>query len=236
MGGNPAPKPPIILVMAPSSLASSPSLSLPSGERVLLCPKKGGRTYSLRYDETRGLFLFRFPKGLPESLWHPALERLMARYKGRYPEETWKRKRETGDTLLLFGKREKVPGLSLMADGSKERYLERRLREYLSQAVPLWAGKMGTKGERAIKIGPYRSQFGSNNARDGSLSFALSLVHYPEHVIDSVVAHELAHDFRRDHGPLFYKKLLAHFPDYWECRRRLLKRDCLKEDEDGTDR
>ena len=215
---------------------ASSTLLLPAGERVLLCPRKGGRTYSLRYDEARDLFLFSFPRGLPESLWHPALERLLARYRGKYPMEKKERKRESGDAILLFGKWERVPGLSLMAEKTKERYLERRLREYLARAVPLWAGRMGTRGDRVIKIGPYRSQFGSNNARDGSLAFALSLVHYPEHVIDSVVAHELAHDFRRDHGPLFYQRLLTHFPDYWECRRRLLRRECLEEEQDGTDR
>lgn len=56
----------------------------------------------------------------------------------------------------------------------------------------------------AVRSGDYRSRWGSCNAR-GELMFSWRLLLAPVHVIDAVVAHEVAHLVEMNHSPAFWR-------------------------------
>lgn len=58
-------------------------------------------------------------------------------------------------------------------------------------------------GVGRITVRDTRSRWGSC-AVDGNLNFSWRLIMAPEHVLDYVVAHEVAHLAHRDHGPAFW--------------------------------
>jgi len=68
-----------------------------------------------------------------------------------------------------------------------------------------------------------RSRYGVNSLRTHRLTFALELAYYAPAIIDSVIVHELAHDFERNHGPRFYAIVYAHCPDYKKLYASLRK-------------
>ena len=62
-----------------------------------------------------------------------------------------------------------------------------------------------------------------NSRKTHTLTFQLSLVHYSKEIIDSVIYHELAHDFYFDHSANFYKLLLSYCPNYFKLKAKLRK-------------
>ena len=89
-------------------------------------------------------------------------------------------------------------------------HLARRLTDWLrSEARRGIAPRAHAKAEAldrtpaAITLRDTRSRWGSCSV-DGKLSFSWRLVMAPEHVLDYVVAHEVAHLVERNHGPRFW--------------------------------
>ena len=89
-------------------------------------------------------------------------------------------------------------------------HLARRLTDWLrGEAKRLIAPRAHAKAETlgrspaAITVRDTRSRWGSCSV-DGKLSFSWRLVMAPEHVLDYVVAHEVAHLVERNHGPRFW--------------------------------
>ena len=83
---------------------------------------------------------------------------------------------------------------------------------------------MGVKKPYAIRVKKMNSRFGSNSLRTHSISFQLDLVHFSKPIIDSVIVHELAHHFNRDHSYRFYKVVYTYCPDYWDLKKKLRRR------------
>jgi hypothetical protein len=63
-----------------------------------------------------------------------------------------------------------------------------------------------------------RSRWGSCNAK-GKLCFSWRLAMAPEHVLDYVVVHELAHLEHRNHSRRFWDRVGNIFPSYMESER-----------------
>jgi len=89
-------------------------------------------------------------------------------------------------------------------------HLARRLTDWLrGEAKGLIAPRAHAKAETlgrspaGITVRDTRSRWGSCSV-DGKLSFSWRLVMAPEHVLDYVVAHEVAHLVERNHGPRFW--------------------------------
>ena len=89
-------------------------------------------------------------------------------------------------------------------------HLARRLTDWLrGEAKRLITPRAHAKAETlgrspaAITVRDTRSRWGSCSV-DGKLSFSWRLVMAPEHVLDYVVAHEVAHLVERNHGPRFW--------------------------------
>ena len=90
-------------------------------------------------------------------------------------------------------------------------HLARRVRDHLVQLARLeltsrarWLAARVGKPVIRVGVRDTRSRWGSCSAK-GSLSFSWRLVLAPEPVVDSVVAHEVAHLVEMNHGPRFWR-------------------------------
>ncbi|MBU4305161.1 MAG: M48 family metallopeptidase [Candidatus Omnitrophica bacterium] len=98
-------------------------------------------------------------------------------------------------------------------------WYRKKALEIFSQRVRLCA--QWNKLEYAsVRISNAKKRLGSC-ASDGRLSFSWRLVMSPLHVIDYVVAHELAHLLVMNHSVRFWLKVNNMFPGYRESRRWL---------------
>lgn len=82
-----------------------------------------------------------------------------------------------------------------------------------------------------VSVRKMSTRLGTNSRKTHKITYALSLMAYDPHIIDSVVVHELAHHFFFDHQKGFQLLLHSAFPDYGACRKKLLKRDFVWERE-----
>lgn len=81
-------------------------------------------------------------------------------------------------------------------------WLKAQARREISSRAHAKAAEISQRVGR-ISIRDTRSRWGSCGA-NGSLNFSWRLVLAPEHVLDYVVAHEIAHLVHRDHGKQFW--------------------------------
>ena len=95
-------------------------------------------------------------------------------------------------------------------------WLKARAREYLTEAVKIYAEQMQVKATR-ISLRDTHSRWGSCSP-DGALSFSWRLIFAPPHVLEYVAAHEVAHLIELNHGPRFWALVEKHFPDHAQAR------------------
>lgn len=100
-------------------------------------------------------------------------------------------------------------------------FLKAKLLDELTKMVRSLENKMQISKPYKVKVKDMSSRFGSNSFKTHSLNFQLSLVHYSPEIIYSVVVHELAHEFYRDHQRHFYNLVLNYCPNYYELNRKL---------------
>ena len=82
---------------------------------------------------------------------------------------------------------------------------------------------MGITDPYKIKIKETKSRYGSNSKTTHTISYQLDLIHYSEDIIKSVVIHELAHNFVRNHQKAFYNVVYKYCPNYNILRKKLIK-------------
>ena len=105
------------------------------------------------------------------------------------------------------------------------------LQAFLKKKAQIFITDLVRKNEKIMDISePYKvvvrntvRQFGSNSSRTHKLSFQIDLIHYSEEIIESVVIHELAHDFQRNHSKKFYNIVYEYCPRYKELQKKLKK-------------
>lgn len=127
--------------------------------------------------------------------------------------------------LFLFGKRLVNNEFSLLPEKEKERFLKKALLGYLHESFPKWVEKVGNHEELHFEVRNLKTAYGIFHPKTGLITFSSVLAYYDPHIIDSVIAHELTHDFVRGHDKRFYARLLSVFPDYYECRKALIHHD-----------
>lgn len=72
----------------------------------------------------------------------------------------------------------------------------------------------------AVKLSNARSRWGSCHA-SGRIALNWRLIHLPQHLIDYVVVHELAHLREMNHSPRFWRVVSGVIPDYVQRRREI---------------
>lgn len=89
------------------------------------------------------------------------------------------------------------------------------LEKILRDRVEYYSIIMGIKTKYDLHVKNVKTIYGSNSLTTKSLTFNSVLIHYSLDIIDSVVVHELAHDFVRNHSKKFYDVVLKTMPDYY---------------------
>ena len=77
---------------------------------------------------------------------------------------------------------------------------------------------------RSWALSSARTRWGSCSA-NGSIRLNWRLVHFPPHIVDYVICHELAHLREMNHGPRFWRAVGELYPDYERARRWLRSRE-----------
>lgn len=127
------------------------------------------------------------------------------------------------DFIYLLGEKYSLKNLNI--ENSQD------LQVFLKKNAGITIEKLVRKHEKIMGISePYRvtvkntvRQFGSNSKRTHSLSFQIDLIHFSEEIIETVVIHELAHEFERNHGKNFYNIVYKYCPRYKELQKKLKK-------------
>ena len=105
--------------------------------------------------------------------------------------------------------------------------LEKKLKKWfltrVTERVRYYENVMGVRKPYAVHVKKMATRYGSNSCETHSLSFSTILMHFTYDVIDSVIVHELAHDFVRDHSNKFYNVVYKYCPDYDHLHKRLRK-------------
>ena len=113
--------------------------------------------------------------------------------------------------------------LCLRTPAQAERMLEKVLRE---KALSLFAERLGHyAGRLGLAVPPLalsaaRTRWGSCSSKTG-IRLNWRLLHFAPHVVDYVVAHEVAHLREMNHSPRFWAVLGQLYPDYKTTRDEL---------------
>lgn len=118
------------------------------------------------------------------------------------------------DYIFIFGEKENI---------DKNIDYKKILYEYLQYSVRHYEKEMGIKIPYNIKIRKMKTRYASNSLKTHSLTFQMNLIHYSKEIIDSIVVHELAHEFYRNHQKRFYQCVEKYFPNYKEVNLKLKK-------------
>ena len=125
--------------------------------------------------------------------------------------------------VFLLGSRIPINHLNLKDNEELPKYLKNKALEVITFEVRNYEQIMGIKNPYKIKVKNTLRQYGSNSKRTHTLSFQISLIHYSLDIIDSVVVHELAHEFERNHQKSFYEIVYKYCPNYKALHKKLRK-------------
>lgn len=170
----------------------------------------------LRYEPERGGFRVSVP--LRTSM--ADIDRFIMKYLPKMVK-TKQRKKPTYENgyLYVFGKRVFV---GEMEQKEIMPYYKRVGLPVISDRVAYYSRLMGVKKQHKVRLRDMKKTFGSNSRRTDALTFQTRLMAFPISIIDSVVVHELAHDFHFDHSQKFYQVVYKYCPNYNALRRALI--------------
>lgn len=119
-----------------------------------------------------------------------------------------------GDALVLRAR----PGADL--DQLARRALQRRALPHFVDRAGHYGAGLG-RSLPPIALSSARTRWGSCSQASG-IRFNWRLIHLPTHLVDYVVAHELAHLVEMNHSPRFWAEVGRLYPD-WRAARAELK-------------
>ena len=187
---------------------------------IELRPHPRARAMRLRLDEARDRLILTFPRRMSRRTaldWAQSqrewVERQLAAVQPGEPFEPGAAIPLEGRTIRLEW-REHWPRRPEMIDGALrcggpreafagriERFLRAMARTRLSEATADDAARAGVT-VKSVAVGNASSRWGSCSS-DGSIRYNWRLILAPPHLLQWVVAHEVAHRVHMDHGPRF---------------------------------
>ncbi len=135
------------------------------------------------------------------------------------------RLRVTAGSTLVNWTQEDLPTLTLRlrSPDDAERLLGKALRQ---KALELFAPRLAHHAARfgiaapRLSLSSARTRWGSCSLKTG-IRLNWRLIHFPEHIIDYVIVHELAHLREMNHGHRFWAIVDHYCPDYRLAREAL---------------
>ena len=98
-------------------------------------------------------------------------------------------------------------------------WLMNQARRTFSQRLPHFAELLGVR-YHSFTLTSANTRWGSCN-NQGKIRLNWRLIHFSPHLIDYVIAHELAHLLEMNHSPRFWATVERVFPDYLAARNEL---------------
>lgn len=201
---------------------------LPSDLKIIRNPR--ARRLRLRLDRRHGFPVLTLPQGVPERTGLEFVEEHLDWIRDRQAERPAPIPFLPG-TRIPFGDREllitrtadgrgttRLKGDCLLVGGAEAHcnrrvtdWLKLKARERLKQRSLLHAARIGETVQR-VRVADQSSRWGSCSGR-GVLSFNWRLILAPDHVLDYVAAHEVAHLREMNHGPRFHALLATLLDD-----------------------
>ena len=139
------------------------------------------------------------------------------------------------DKIYLFGVEVKINqdgGVINFTDGSTLKYLDYEdlidkikqiYLEVMTSRTRYYENLMRVNPPYKVKIKKMRSRYGSNSAQTHSIQYADHLFMYSRDILDSLVVHELAHHFVKNHSKDFYDVVYKYCPNYDKDNKKLKK-------------
>ena len=125
--------------------------------------------------------------------------------------------------VYLLGNKVGIDSIDVKDNGELQKYLKKIALKVLTEEVRKFEAIMGIDIPYKIRVKNTCRQYGSNSRKTHTLSFQISLIHYSLEIIDSVVVHELSHEFERNHQKEFYEIVYSYCPNYKELHKKLRK-------------
>jgi predicted metal-dependent hydrolase len=120
------------------------------------------------------------------------------------------------DALVLAAR----PGADL--DQLARRALQRRALPHFVERAGHYGARLG-RPLPPIALSSARTRWGSCSQASG-IRLNWRLIHLPPHLVDYVVAHELAHLIEMNHSPRFWAEVGRVYPDWHSARAELKQR------------
>jgi predicted metal-dependent hydrolase len=98
-------------------------------------------------------------------------------------------------------------------------WLMNQARKRFSERLPFYAEQLGVT-YHSFTLSSANTRWGSCNS-EGKIRLNWRLIHFSPHLIDYVIAHELAHLLEMNHSARFWNKVKQVFPDYLAAREAL---------------
>ena len=98
-------------------------------------------------------------------------------------------------------------------------WIKTQARGLFEARLAPFADRLGRRPSQ-LALSSARSRWGSCS-RDGKILLSWRLMHFPMHIVDYVIAHEVAHLKEMNHGPRFWATLERIHPDYHPAREEL---------------
>jgi hypothetical protein len=97
-------------------------------------------------------------------------------------------------------------------------YRDEALRHF-PERIAHYAGQLAVRADKLV-VSEAKTRWGSCNAR-GEIRLSWRLMQAPPHLVDYVVAHELAHLRELNHSPRFWELVARVYPQYRDARKEL---------------
>lgn len=100
-----------------------------------------------------------------------------------------------------------------------ERALRKRAVDLFAERLSLFAARMGLVLP-PLSLSSARTRWGSCSLKSG-IRMNWRLIHFPQHIVDYVVVHELAHLREMNHSARFWAVVAQYFPEHRSARGEL---------------
>ena len=127
------------------------------------------------------------------------------------------------DYVWLLGEQTSLSKQNIKNLQELQDFLQKNADFFITELVRKYERIMGVSESYKVKVRDTERQYGSNSKRTHTLSFQTGLIHYSPEIIETVVVHELAHDFERNHSKNFYNIVYSFSPKYKEIQKKLKK-------------
>ncbi|MGI8931383.1 MAG: M48 family metallopeptidase [Sphingomicrobium sp.] len=167
------------------------------GLLTLTCPRRVSRRAALDWAQRQASWVEEQLAGLAPAM--PFAPGAIIPLEGRLVTLSW---RESGPrTPNIVDDQLRCGGPETNFAARIERYLRKTACERLSQQTAATAARAGVT-IRSVAVGDASSRWGSCSA-SGSIRYSWRLLLAPPHLLNWVVAHEIAHRVHMDHSPAF---------------------------------